>query len=526
MKKLLLTLIVSFAFFGSVSAQNWEPGNFYFFYDAFNAYVQIDGNFIEVGDNYADLEIAAFAEGECRAQGFMADYTDDGDLHPMIDLMIWHDYAQGSTTINESNKPVSFKMYDHTNGILYENCTTNIEILLGYEHPEILAGDNDNAVILNFASPASGYTLNITPYTSQRDYYYLIASPVGAKAASEVTNLTSNSYDLYSFNPGAELEWINHRDEEGFELQPGVGYLYANSGTGEENEIVTLTFNGTPLEGETFELALTTADEGEGLDFPAWNLVGNPFEVTAYPNAPFYTMNPENGAYIPNDANAELPAMNGAFVYNGETAVVFNKTQGSKAPMLALNLSSNGKVLDRAIVSFGQGQQLPKLQFRDNSTKVYIPMDGNDYALVRSEGMGEMPVSFKAETNGTYSLSLSSENADFAYLHLIDNLTGADQDLLANPSYSFSANTTDYASRFRLVFATGSDEENFAFFSNGTLFVNNEGNAMLQIVDVTGRIIKCESINGCANVNINAASGVYMVRLVNGDNIKVQKVVK
>ena len=46
------------------------------------------------------------------------------------------------------------------------------------------------------------------------------------------------------------------------------------------------------------------------------------------------------------------------------------------------------------------------------------------------------------------------------------------------------------------------------------------------MVDVTGRIIKSESINGCANVNIDAAPGVYMVRLVNGDNIKVQKVVK
>ena len=519
-------MIVSFALFGSVSAQNWHKGNF-LFYDAFNAYVQIDGNFIDVDDNYADLEIAAFADGQCRTEGArIEDYTDEGDLYPMIDLMIWHDYIQGTNTVSENGKTVTFMMYDHANGILYENCTPSIEIVLGQEHPEILAGDNDNAVILNFTS--SGYTLDITPYEDPegRDHYYLIASPVGAKAASAVTNLTSNSYDLYSFNPGAELEWINHRDEEGFELQPGVGYLYANSGTGAANETITLTFNGTPLEGETFELGLTTADEGDGLDFPEWNLVGNPFEVTAYPNAPFYTMNPENGAYIPNDANAELPAMNGAFVYNGETAVSFNKTPGSKAPMLALNLSSNGKVLDRAIVSFGQGQQLPKLQFRDNSTKVYIPMDGNDYALVRSEGMGEMPVSFKAETNGTYSLSLSSENADFAYLHLIDNLTGADQDLLANPSYSFSANTTDYASRFRLVFATGSDEENFAFFSNGSLFVNNEGNATLQIVDVTGRIIKCESINGCANVNINAASGVYMVRLVNGDNVKLQKVVK
>ena len=153
-------------------------------------------------------------------------------------------------------------------------------------------------------------------------------------------------------------------------------------------------------------------------------------------------------------------------------------------------------------------------------------MDNEDYAVVTSEGMGEMPVCFKAENNGAYSLTLSTQNADFGYLHLIDNLTGADQDLLANPTYSFEARTSDYANRFRLVFATSSDDDSFAFFSNGNLVINNEGNATLQVVDVNGRIVKCENINGSANVNFNAASGVYMVRLINGDNVKVQKVVK
>ena len=141
--------------------------------------------------------------------------------------------------------------------------------------------------------------------------------------------------------------------------------------------------------------------------------------------------------------------------------------------------------------------------------------------------MGELPVSFKAEENGSYNLSLSSEEVSFAYLHLIDNMTGADVDLLETPSYSFEAKTTDYESRFKLVFATGdnSDDDNFAFFSNGSFVINNDGEATLQVIDVTGRILSSESINGCTNVNVNAASGVYMLRLINGDNVKVQKVV-
>ena len=51
------------------------------------------------------------------------------------------------------------------------------------------------------------------------------------------------------------------------------------------------------------------------------------------------------------------------------------------------------------------------------------------------------------------------ENVEMDYLHLIDNMTGEDVDLLAGAStgsatYTFEAKTTDCASRFRLVFAS------------------------------------------------------------------------
>ena len=44
---------------------------------------------------------------------------------------------------------------------------------------------------------------------------------------------------------------------------------------------------------------------------------------------------------------------------------------------------------------------------RDNSTKVYIPQNNRDYAVVSADNQGEMPVSFKAKENGTYTLTLS-----------------------------------------------------------------------------------------------------------------------
>ena len=472
-----------------------------------NASIVIDG--VTQADPNLELGVFSVATGECRGAKFPGKSTPFGTYYY-------------NTAVKAANGEVlTYKVYNHETGQEWT------DVVFTDQYPQVTYtannqfGDARNPWYVYVVTTSSGYTLEIDPYENEqgKDHYYLIASPVGAIEAKDVQGLRTPSFDFYSFNQAAVLEWINHRDEETFELQPGEGYLYANN-TGTD-----LTFNGTPTTEETVSVTLTYATADEGLDFPDWNLVGNPFEVDATLDQPFYAM--EGGVIVPKDANAILPAMNGAFVVGSDDVdeVVFSRHAGDKAPMLALNLTEAGKLVDRAIVSFGQGRQLPKLQLFSNS-KVYIPQDGNDYALVRSEGIGEMPVSFKAESNGTYSLTLSSENTEFSYLHLIDNLTGADQDLLANPSYSFSANTTDYASRFRLVFATANDEDNFAFFSNGSLFVNNEGNATLQIVDVTGRIIKCESINGCASVNFDAAPGVYMVRLLNGDNMKVQKVVK
>ena len=470
-----------------------------------NAAIVIDNE--PQANNNLELGVFSVATGECRGTRFPGSATPFGTFYYNV------------TVMGVEGELLTYKVYDHQTG---QELT---EVVFTEQFPQVSFATNEqfgnamNTWNVYFVRP-SGFTLEIDAYTGDRDHYYLIASPVGAVSANAVEGLRTPNFDFFSFDQAGDdegKEWFNHKTEETYQLQPGVGYLYANN-TGTD-----LTFNGTGYA----ETVTVTLDKVEGKNLEGWNLVGNPYGVQAYIGRPFYRINGE-GYDLISEADASINVMEGVFVIADEDQeqLTFGTEAGSKGSLLALNLSNNGKVLDRAIVSFEQGQQLPKFQLFKNSSKIYIPLDNEDYAVVRSEGMGEMPVSFKAESNGTYSLTLSSENAEFSYLHLIDNLTGADQDLLANPSYSFSANTTDYASRFRLVFATANDEDSFAFFSNGTLLVNNEGSAVLQVVDVNGRILKSESVNGCASVSFDAAPGVYMVRLVNGDNVKVQKVVK
>ena len=534
MKKLLLTLIVSLAFCGSIFAQHPEthwPGFSNGPYEdqgALYASIMVNGEPVTIEtENWDVMEIAAFVGDEMRMTGmFLTDQyvLEWGELFPTTNAEPIYYTTPG--------EPVTFKMFNHATGVEYDICEPVIwdgdgeivTILTGEEHWEGF-DDPDHPLMLNFIGEEPQtltLTLEIEPYTGERDNYYLIAAPFGNVAANLVEGLRTPSFDFYSFDQNGDnegKEWFNLRDEAEFELQPGVGYLYANN-TGTD-----LTFTGTPLDGELFEKELVYSENE--VNWRGWNLVGNPFGTQASLSIPFYTMNPNGGnSYIVNDEGSELPAMCGAFVLATPEvqSVTFSKTQ-TKTSKLNLNLCNSHGIIDRAIVSFSQGQQLSKFMFRDNSTKVYIPVDGKDYALVRSEGMGEMPVNFKAETNGTYTLNFTAEEVSFAYLHLIDNLTGADVDMLANPSYSFNARTSDYESRFKLVFATGNNSDTFAFYSNGNWVISNEGEAALQVVDVTGRILKDVNINGCASVNVNAAPGVYMIRLVNGDNVKVQKVV-
>ena len=111
--------------------------------------------------------------------------------------------------------------------------------------------------------------------------------------------------------------------------------------------------------------------------------------------------------------------------------------------------------------------------------------------------------------------------------------SGVDIDLLQNPTYKFEAKATEKPNRFELVFRTGSDkellssrdEDSFGFCNNGNWIINNEGEAILQVVDVEGRILSSEEINGSVSKRIEAAPGVYMLRLINGKDMKVQKIV-
>lgn len=295
------------------------------------------------------------------------------------------------------------------------------------------------------------------------DGWRLIATPLQAPTAYSNNNLAyveglvnddnEFQYDFYRWDAESELQWINFRNTEvGFDMNNGQGYLYAaREGHG-------LTFRGVAMANdEDMVIMPPYFDDGE---HDAFTLYGNPFVCNAYlikedgEALSFFVMNEEGTGFEATEG--PIKPMQGFFVALTEpdqSFVISRNAPVTKSSKLNVGLSAGDTQLDNVIIRFGEGNQLPKLSFRENSSKLFVPMDSKDYAVVNAEAVGEMPIGFKAEKDGDYILRFDMEGISFNYLHLIDTLTGDDVDLLGSPYYSFSATTSDAASRFKLVFA-------------------------------------------------------------------------
>ena len=465
--------------------------------------------------------------------------------------LIYADKGNGNVALGNIKASVQYDVYGSLN---MESLTIPSGKICTVHSPAVFTvtnltnnGTTANLIVENGAQLITNNAVNATVQktiaarSTENDVnkgWAFVASPIATDVApTSVSNMTGTDFDLYRFNQSADLEWENWKKTGNhfqFNLVNGQGYLYNNVST------KTLEFAGAIKSSNTpISVAI---DSVAGKEFAGWNLVGNPFTFNAYVNRSFYKMNDDGSAILATEqTTGTIAPCTGIMVKATETNqnVVFSKpTQNapsngnvSIAVVQANERGASASTVDKAIVSFNEGSELPKFYFGNPNANLYIPQGNKEYAITCTEGQGELPVNFRANADGQYTLTVNPEGVEMNYLHLIDNMTGNDIDLLQTPNYSFNAKTTDYESRFRLVFASNgtstssANEETFAFFSNGNLVVNNEGEATLQVIDVMGRVLSSQTISGTAELNLNTTPGVYVLRLVNGNDVKTQKIV-
>ena len=416
---------------------------------------------------------------------------------------------------------------------VFNGTTTDLIIYVPYES---LSEYQEAQYWCNYASQMQPLAYkSISGYGTGNGGWAFIASPLTtqslAPTAAGIENMiTETTYDLYRFNQSVELEWQNYKAHTNdFTIANGQGYLYANQ------EDVNLIFKGTFNEGTSKEGGLTYDGTAQ---FAGWNLVGNPFPYSATVSRSYYVMNEEGTGLEPTPLSAgnTIAACTGVMVKadGANESVTFAKPTRQ-------NVVNNGLLHiavaneDKAIVSFNQGDELAKYVFNKDKAQLYIPQGGKDYAVAFSDRQSAVPLNFKAAKDGEYTISIHPQNLELDYLHLIDNLTGNDIDLLQTPDYTFSVKTTDYASRFRLVFSVCGDADGdmdapFAFVSNGEIILTGVGadtdDVSLQVVDMQGRVLIYRDTWPASSISTNGmASGVYILRLINGDEVKTQKIV-
>ncbi len=426
----------------------------------------------------------------------------------------------------------SLELGNNDNMTIAENSTLSVENLTN-TNPANLVLEDGAQLIHNTSGVKATVKKNIIGYTNDNNGWNFIASPVSETfAPTEKNGLLSGNYDLYFYEEPTHM-WKNHKKHlvdginqntnSNFNIEPQKGYLYANSAATTLQFAGTLTPSNNTVNIRDLSYSAT--------ELTGFNLVGNPFACNATVDKDYYVVNGHDVS-LPESGHIIAPC-EGILVQASENdaTVTFTKSASSKGTnssgCIDIIATQGRALIDRARMRFGDGNSLEKFRLDDKLSQISLHHDGQDLAVVYADEENELPLNFKATENGTYTIGIESQNLDLTYLHLIDNLTGIDVDLLATPDYTFEAKTTDYASRFRLVFASvcedvDSDNENFAFINDGNIIVYKEG--ILQIIDMTGRIVLSgDAIN---RVSTNRMTpGVYILRLITANGVKTQKIV-
>jgi hypothetical protein len=108
----------------------------------------------------------------------------------------------------------------------------------------------------------------------------------------------------------------------------------------------------------------------------------------------------------------------------------------------------------------------------------------------------------------------------------MSTISGTQSCTFVRPYNSYTINNSYYITAFgntlqgTQVYSISKDDDNVTTLENAGTVSNNSGKATLQVMDLTGRILSSESIQGCHSKSLNLSAGVYVVRLSNGNDVK------
>lgn len=143
----------------------------------------------------------------------------------------------------------------------------------------------------------------------------------------------------------------------------------------------------------------------------------------------------------------------------------------------------------------------------------------------------------KLLTEGDYTLNACSITIIGETVFLEDRILGIFQDLNTTPNYNFTSDAGNISDRFALHFGmavTGIEDGTAAnsrvYTTNGNqlniILPENTSNGNVQVLDMAGRVIYTANLNASrSTVNMNTATGVYLIRVKTQKGMDTHRVV-
>lgn len=372
--------------------------------------------------------------------------------------------------------------------------------------------------------------------------WQFIASPM-KNALTANFETEGIGYDLFKYDGNVatteDLEWINYKGHDDFEteFQQGQGYMasYHTEGFAEFTGLLNYEVS------YRFSDKLKYHGDDPKAQIDNFHLLGNPFtfdmdwsKVTAENLVDGYAVITTDGNWS-YATSGTIKAGDGFFVKVTADDPILNynvaaSTRSRRADNESsfINIIASSKVgKDNVIIAFdgSDNEGFDKLEsFNENISEIYVKENEKRYGILNyDENVEEIELYFDAHKIGEYTINAVS-NVDYASVVLVDRFSGVETNLLES-SYTFKSMTDDKRDRFVLRMSKEVVDDSFVYRSGNELIVNAEGK--VQILDVMGRVVyNSDIVDSNHRINISAFnSAAYIIRVVNTNEVKTQKVV-
>jgi len=336
---------------------------------------------------------------------------------------------------------------------------------------------------------------------------------------------------------------------------------------------VTLTFKGLPKSGSfdfynglLYNVASVTDNGGNpftsAIDWYAmYNLstTKNISPIISYriTNSQFATYSAATGAAT-NGGQRYLPAMQGFCVRPTNSGAVLTATNAVKVHASAVNYMKNTEIIDNSLKLKATGDNVTgdetMILFRDDATtgfddmydgeKLFVPepefchlysraTDGYNLAINTLPEAKAVNLFFRAGVSGMFNIDLANINLNnISTVYLEDLATGTITNL-STGAYSFKYEAINSDKTFVLHFGMPTAVNKVTPEVIATVYSNNHSVYVLSnkiggniiIYNLQGTVIANRNITSdITRVDMNVASGIYLVKIIENNKVITQKV--